>query len=421
MTPFFLVVAAAGELAADDARALAAVAGELAAELDGDRVGVMVGGVDTPSPTVDVDEPRKVANPTTTTATSSTRHSTPTARIAIALFGVVRVQCRKWRHGWATTARPWRPARDRPGRRSPDVMSGSSHAIAPAAPAAQALQIRPPVSVRTGAGRAGARYGRLMPDLASRARTLLELHTAPEILVLANVWDVVSARVVAATPGVRALASASHSIASTFGYPDGEQIPLDLHLDMVGRIVAAVEVPVTMDFEAGYGDPGETARRAIEAGAVGGNLEDQMKPLDDAVEAVSAVLAAGRAAGIDFVLNARTDVFGRAPAGADRGDLLAEAIRRGQAFLEAGAPVVFVPGVMSRAEIEALVDGLGRGKLSVIAVPGRSLAVRELQELGVARVSTGPFTQRVALTALQDATAALLAGGTLPADTRSLN
>src|SRR3954470_17203623 len=133
-------------------------------------------------------------------------------------------------------------------------------------------------------------------DLRNRARILLELHTAPEILVLTNVWDVVSAQVVAATEGVRALATASHSIASTFGYPGGENIPLDLHLHMVERIVRAVELPVTMDMEAGYGDPGETARRAIAAGAVGGNLEDQLRPLDDAVAAVEAVLRAGRVA-----------------------------------------------------------------------------------------------------------------------------
>src|SRR5215207_6665470 len=107
-----------------------------------------------------------------------------------------------------------------------------------------------------------ARFGP-MPDLATRARTLLDLHTAPEILVLANVWDVVSAQVVAATDGVRALATASHGIAATFGYEDGENIPLDLNLDMVGRIAAAVDLPVSMDMEAGYGDPGETARRAI--------------------------------------------------------------------------------------------------------------------------------------------------------------
>jgi 2-methylisocitrate lyase-like PEP mutase family enzyme len=260
-----------------------------------------------------------------------------------------------------------------------------------------------------------------MPDLAARARTLLDLHTAPEILVLANVWDVVSARVVAATEGVRALATASHSIAATFGYEDGENIPLDLHLDMVARITAAVDLPVTMDFEAGYGDPGETARRAIEAGAVGGNLEDQMKPLDDAVAAVEAVLRAGRDAGIGFVLNARTDAFLRAGRDTDRSQLVAEAIRRGRAFLEVGAPVVFVPGAVAREEIAALVEGLGQRKVSVIAVPKVSPPVRELQELGVARVSTGPFTQRVALTALQDATAEILAGGTLPAGTRNLN
>src|SRR5919205_2642078 len=198
-----------------------------------------------------------------------------------------------------------------------------------------------------------------MPDLAARARTLLDLHAAEEVLVLTNVWDVVSAQVVAGTEGVRALATASHSIAATFGYEDGENIPLDLHLSMVGRIVRAVDLPVTMDFEAGYGDAGETARRAMGIGVVGGNLEDQMKPLDEAVAAVEAVVRAGRDSGIPFVLNARTDAFVRAPQGADRGELVAEAIRRGRAYLEAGAPVVFVPGVADRDEIAALVEGLG--------------------------------------------------------------
>ncbi|PYE49006.1 isocitrate lyase/PEP mutase family protein [Deinococcus yavapaiensis] len=257
-------------------------------------------------------------------------------------------------------------------------------------------------------------------DLAARARTLLDLHTAPEILTLANVWDVVSAQVVAAT-GARALATASHSIASSFGYEDGENIPLDLHLDMVRRIVQAVDVPVTMDFEAGYGNPGETARRAIEIGVVGGNLEDQMKPLDEAVEAVRAVLEAGRSAGIDFVLNARTDAVVRADKNAPRTEVIDEAIRRGRAFLDAGAPVVFVPGLVARDEIQTVADAFGPRKLTVISVPGVSLPASELQALGVARVSTGPFTQRVALTALQDAASALLGGGVLPANTRPLN
>jgi len=190
---------------------------------------------------------------------------------------------------------------------------------------------------------------------------------------------------------------------------------------MVTRIVRAVDLPVTMDLEGGYGNAGETAARAIAAGVVGGNLEDQLKPIDEAVAAVEAVLRAGHEAGIEFVLNARTDAFVRAAPDADRATTLQEAIKGGQAFLEAGAPVVFVPGVVAREEISALVDALGPRKLTVISVPGASLPASELQQLGVARVSTGPFTQRVALTALQDAATALFAGGVLPSDTRALN
>ena len=255
-----------------------------------------------------------------------------------------------------------------------------------------------------------------MTELRDRARTLLDLHSAPEILTLTNVWDVASARVVAGVEGVRALATASHAIAAAMGYEDGENIPLDLHLEMVERITRAVDLPVSMDFEAGYGDPGETARRAIAAGAVGGNLEDRVKPLDEAVAAVESVLAAGREAGIDFVLNARTDVFVLREKGADRKELMREAVRRGQAFLEAGAPVVFVPGVMTRDEIEVLVAELGPQKASLIAVPGVTPPTRELEQLGVARVSTGPFTQYAALNALRDATTAMVGGGSLPAD-----
>ena len=254
-----------------------------------------------------------------------------------------------------------------------------------------------------------------------QARRLLDLHTQPQILILPNVWDVVSAQVVAATPGVQALATASHSIASTFGYPDGEQIPLELHLDMVRRIVQAVSIPVSMDLEAGYGNPGDTARRAIEIGVAGGNLEDGMRPLGEAVAAVRAVMEAGRAAAVDFVLNARTDAVVRATPGQSRSQVIQEVITRGLAFLEAGAPVVFVPGLVVREEIQEVSDALGVRKLTLISVPGVSLPARELQALGVARVSTGPFTQRVALTALQEAAAELVAGGTLPATTRPLN
>jgi 2-methylisocitrate lyase-like PEP mutase family enzyme len=142
---------------------------------------------------------------------------------------------------------------------------------------------------------------------AERAAELLRLHTDPALLVVVNVWDVISATVVADVPGTRALATASHSIAATLGYPDGERIPRDLMIDMVGRIAAAVDLPVSADLEAGYGDAGETARRAIGVGIVGANLEDQMKPLPDAAAAVAAVVEAGEAEGVPFVLNARTD------------------------------------------------------------------------------------------------------------------
>ena len=130
---------------------------------------------------------------------------------------------------------------------------------------------------------------------ASRATELLALHTRPEILTLVNVWDVASARAVAGVADTTAIATASHSIAATYGYPDGEQIPVDLMLEMVGRIVAGVDLPVTADLEAGYGNPAETIRRAVGLGVAGANLEDQMKPVVEAAAAVEAV--DGRRAG----------------------------------------------------------------------------------------------------------------------------
>ncbi len=175
-----------------------------------------------------------------------------------------------------------------------------------------------------------------------------------------------------------------------------------------------------MDFEAGYGNAGETARKAMAVGVAGANLEDQMKPLAEAVAAVEAVVKAGEAEGVPFVLNARTDAFVKA-GDKPRDAVVAEAIERGKAFLEAGAPVVFVPGALQREEIEQLVAGLGDRKLTVISVPGMALPTSELEALGVARCSTGPFTQRVALTALQDAAREVVGGGVLPPGTRALN
>jgi 2-methylisocitrate lyase-like PEP mutase family enzyme len=253
--------------------------------------------------------------------------------------------------------------------------------------------------------------------LSAKAAELIRLHLDPELLVLVNVWDPASAEIVAGLPGCRAIATASHSIAASHGYPDGERIPLDEMITAVGRIAATVDLPVTADLEAGYGDTGTTVRRAIGAGAVGGNIEDQMRPLADAVAAVSAAVRAGQAEGVPFVLNARTDAFMLA-ADRDPASVLADAIERGRAFLDAGAACVFVPGPLAGGTVGALVDGIGQRKVSVIGYPG-SLAQQELAALGVARISFGPYTQRIALAALADAGTGLLAGAALPPAARS--
>lgn len=254
---------------------------------------------------------------------------------------------------------------------------------------------------------------------AAKASELLRLHQSAEILQVVNVWDAIGAKVITDVPGTVALATASHSIAASLGYEDGENIPVDEMITAVGRIAAATHLPVSADLESGYGNPGETARRAIGVGIVGANIEDQMRPLADAVEQMSAVVKAGAAEGVDFVLNARTDAFLKA-ADRDPADVLADAIERGKAYLEAGATNVFVPGLLDEATVNALVSGIGWNRVSVINVPG-SLAPAKLKELGISRISYGPWTQRVALTALADAAAELLANGQLPAGTRPLN
>ncbi|MFC8411479.1 isocitrate lyase/phosphoenolpyruvate mutase family protein [Arthrobacter sp. NPDC057259] len=254
---------------------------------------------------------------------------------------------------------------------------------------------------------------------ASKATELLRLHQAPEILQVVNVWDAISAKVIGDVPGTRALATASHSIAASLGYEDGENIPLDEMIAAIGRITAATDLPVSADLESGYGTPGEAVRKAIGVGVVGANIEDQMRPLADAIAQMRSVSEAAADEGIDFVLNARTDAFLKGK-DRDRREVLADAIERGRAFLDVGATTVFVPGLLEEETVAALVDGIGWNKVSVINVPG-SLAPARLQELGVARISYGPWTQRVALTALADTAAQLLAGGALPDGTRPLN
>jgi 2-methylisocitrate lyase-like PEP mutase family enzyme len=154
-------------------------------------------------------------------------------------------------------------------------------------------------------------------------------------------------------------------------------------------------------------------------GVVGANMEDRLAPLADSVAAVEAVIAAGAAEGVPFVLNARTDAFVRA---GDRpvDESIEDAVTRGRAYLEAGADLVFVPGILNAEVTERLVDGIGERKISVIGLPG-ALSAAEYEALGVARISHGPMTQRVALTALQDVANDLYGTGVIPATTRSLN
>lgn len=262
-------------------------------------------------------------------------------------------------------------------------------------------------------------------DDATHARTrdrgaeLLRLHQDSKLLSVVNVWDVITARTVAAVEGTTALATASHSVAAAFGYPDGEKIPLDLHLEHIKRIVDSTDLPVTADLEGGYGNAPETIRRAIGIGVVGANIEDQLKPLPEAAQQVEAIMKVAEEEGVDFVLNARTDAYALNRKG-DPAANLAVAIERGKAYLDAGAPVVFVPAILDEDAILALVDAFGPQRLTTIGIPG--MPSRDWQEAhGVARTSYGPLSQNVALTALQELVEEVHRGGGVPKDVRFLN
>jgi 2-methylisocitrate lyase-like PEP mutase family enzyme len=257
-------------------------------------------------------------------------------------------------------------------------------------------------------------------DEATKAKgsELLALHRSETLLTLVNVWDVVSAKVVAQTEGTVALATASHSMAASFGYPDGEKIPLDLMLEQVKRIVDVTDLPVTADLEGGYGNAPETIRRAIGLGVVGANIEDQLKPIAEAARQVEDIIKAAEDEGVDFVLNARTDAFSLNRKG-DPAENLQVAIERGKAYLDAGAPVVFVPAFLTEEMILQLVDAFGPQKLTTIGIPGNPSRDWQ-QEHGVARTSYGPLSLNVALTALQELVEEVHRGGGVPPTMRLL-
>jgi len=253
--------------------------------------------------------------------------------------------------------------------------------------------------------------------LTTKAERLKALIDAPETLVLPNVWDVASARVVAKA-GFPVIATSSAGIAWCLGYSDGENITRDEMLFMVRRIAASVDLPVTADLEAGYGeDPeivAETVRLALEAGAVGANVEDsdaesEGHPLLDfelSVARIAAAKAAADAAGVPFVINARTDGF---YPGAAEG-VFEDTVRRANAYLEAGAGCVFVPFVRDAETIARLVEAID-GPVNILAA-APSPPLPEMQKMGVARISIGGLFSLMTYTRVREACTELRESGT---------
>ena len=246
-----------------------------------------------------------------------------------------------------------------------------------------------------------------MSDQADKARDFAALHVPGKPLVLFKVWDPGSAKAVAEA-GAKALATGSWSVAAAYGYADGEKIPLDLALENFKRIVTATSLPVSMDIESGYGKtPEEVARtvsRTLEAGVIGCNLEDsypetgKLRPVEEQVARIRAARKAAQAAGIEYFINARTDVFFQKPAAQHDQAMLEEAIARAKAYAQAGASGIFAPGLADIGLIKRMVEGAAL-PLNIMASTGTP-ARAELAAAGVARISHGPGPYRAAMKAL---------------------
>ena len=252
--------------------------------------------------------------------------------------------------------------------------------------------------------------------LTAKAERLKSLIDAPDLLVLPNVWDVASARIVA-DAGYPVIATSSAGIAWCLGYPDGENISRDDMLFMVRRIAAAVDLPVTADMEAGYGaEPtavAETVVAAMEVGAVGANIEDSSPapghPLLDfelSVERIRAGKAAADAAGVPFVINAPTDGF----AGGLSEEAFEESVKRANAYIEAGAGCVFVPFVRDGDMIARLAKAVD-GPLNILA-GAPSPPLPRMREMGVARISIGGLFSLMTYTNVRAACRELAETGT---------
>ena len=258
-----------------------------------------------------------------------------------------------------------------------------------------------------------------MTSTAEKATALTALHVPGDPLIVVNVWDAITARIVARSAGVRALATASHAVAFAHGVDDGEGMSVDVAIDAARRIVEATELPVSVDFERGYAaDPEgvrENVARLIEAGAAGLNLEDSLdgatsalRPIDEAAARVAAARAAADAAGVPLAINARTDTLAGAP------EAWGEAIDRANAYVDAGATSVFMLGLGTEQRVMDAVAQV-RAPVAVFARPGY-IPLARLAELGVGRISFGPQVLGLTLSHLASAAAQLTARGDYPSE-----
>lgn len=255
-----------------------------------------------------------------------------------------------------------------------------------------------------------------MNDQRHKAERFRALHIPGKPFVLFNVWDAGSTKAVAAS-GAPAIATGSWSVAHAYGFGDGERLPLALAIDNLRRIAGATDLPVTVDLESGYGDSaehvGDTIGLAIEAGAVGCNLEDSF-PADgtlratvDQVARIRRARQAAEAAEISFFINARTDVFFQGPADHHDEARVAEAVERARAYADAGADGLFTPGLSNPGLIAHLAEASPL-PLSIM-VDDATPPLQALAGHGVARVSHGPRPYLLAMKALEQAARTALA------------
>jgi methylisocitrate lyase len=249
-----------------------------------------------------------------------------------------------------------------------------------------------------------------MTDQTHKAEQFRALHIPGKPLVLFNIWDAGGAKAVA-LGGAKAIATGSWSVANANGFADGERIPLALAIDNLRRIVGATQLPVTVDLESGYGDTpevvGETIALAINAGAIGCNLEDsfpangKLRERVDYANRVRRARQAADAANIRFFINARTDIFLQRPPEQHDDVMVAEAIDRAHAYAKAGADGLFAPGLADIVLIARLAEA---SPLPLnIMVGDTTPSVRVLAEHGVARLSHGPGPYLMAMRALEEA------------------